>query len=53
MIAKLWLLKGCRWRIENGNDVSIWSDYWVPGHPPLQQYTANATVDRRGDKVAI
>lgn len=31
MTTKPWLIKGCRWRIGDGKDVSIWHDHRIPG----------------------
>lgn len=28
--AKSLLLKGCRWRVGDGNAINIWSNYWLP-----------------------
>ena len=46
------LLRGCHWRIGNGNSVRIWQHHWLPRkHPPL---VLSPMVDTLADaKVAI
>ncbi|XP_042983365.1 uncharacterized protein LOC122312778 [Carya illinoinensis] len=52
--ARKWLMKGCRWRVGNGEMVKIWKDAWLPGPRTLQpeldintnsEFDEAATVD--------
>lgn len=51
MEAKKWLVLGCRKRIGNDKDTSIWIDSWIPWHQTLELERQEG-VDKVADLLA-